>query len=300
MNTIGKVVFIVVLSGLFIMNAANANAIEEYQMAISNDYFYSEDDENNKFMGYGIFVRQYFSPVNTFEHPLAEAAFLERVGSFGLLVISSESEFSSPLGMIDVDRLSYGAFATFRKPRIPLSLDLSFSQSDARFDTIFIGDTATKRYLVDIGLFILEGVRIDLEYAYSETRNDSVFFSGTTSKNTSYALQSKIVKKFPNDHAMNFQAEIGIDEFEDLSEEGQNTIIELIADYYFNRFISLGGSVELNRGDRNFSEGESYEVNLLAFLNSHFSVAFSYGIFSADNTAGIDVESYRVFVSVRL
>ncbi len=284
----------------FLLFSERLNAAESYRMVLGSDYFHFEDDDNSKQEGYNLVLRQYFRPVNTARHPLAEAAFIERIGSGGLFVSSSTFDRVGTLGTLKGDRLNYGVFATLREPGRPMFLELLFSKADSQFDTIIIGDQKTKRYALALGFYVQDAHTVSLEYAQSETDTDLVPGNTATSQRTSYALKSKVLNKLGLGRAVNLQGEVRRDEFQNPTNDGDNLVFALESDYYFNRSVSLGGRVATDNGDNAFNEGETYGVRLEAFLIPSFSLGFSFEKFLADNAPGVDDALYLVTLALRL
>ncbi len=84
--------------------------METYQTEILGGYGSSKDkdDMKMKFMTFGI--KRYFSPVDVTSHPLAEAAFLERIGGFGVFAGKLDYQITKD---ISADGPLYGALFTF-------------------------------------------------------------------------------------------------------------------------------------------------------------------------------------------
>ncbi|MFQ5597851.1 MAG: putative porin [Nitrospiria bacterium] len=258
-------------------------ASEAYQMAISASYFEVEDDGQNSLTGHSIFLRQYFYPVNTLGHPLAEAAFLERNGSIELFVTISESKLGSTLG---VDGLDYGVGLTHARRGSPLVFQAFYAKGDDEFKAPLIGDLTSDRYGLGIGVFIEDGFLVDVSYETSERERTIVGLRDVSFDDRFYSLNVKRVKKRGRGQAVNLELGLGLNRFDEPGENGSNTIGSLSGDYYFNPRMSLGGAIQVNRGDEKDNEGETYAVSIVIFLNPSLAIALYYDRFHADNASG--------------
>jgi len=268
-------------------------------MQISSAYVHFEDEGGMEQEDYGLSVRQYLSTVNTKHHPLAEAAFLERIGSFGVVVTSSDLNQDVAQVVVKSDQLSYGAFANLMEPDQAVFLNLFFSKTDRQRVNFGIGDTQSKGYLLEIGRYLDAGHVVSFEYAHSETESAFVSFPVSRAERSSYALKSKVVKMLGAGRAVNLEGEARIAKFQTQNADHKNTVFEIKSDYYFNRSVSLGGAVSTNSGDDKFSEGESYAADFSIYWTPSFSLGLIYETFVADNASGFDYDLYLVSMALR-
>ncbi len=291
MKVIAQITLLIVLS----LSSPIVYAEEEYQMQIAVSQSHVEVGNDFEIDERLVTASHYFSPVTTSGHPLAEAAFFVRIGQIRLLAGPGEIKD----GPLEADRFSYGALARFAKPLQPLTAHISFSTTDTEFNFPIIGGFSNERYGFMVGYFLLDDFLISLEHNRSETKRSLVDFESGTFKDQSYATHIKWVEKLENKRALNLEASLALNYFDDPSEEGKNRIVRLSGDFYLNRSLSIGGGAMLNRGNEAFKEGETYFANILAFLKPYFSISLFYEGFFSRNTGEDDRISYGTTFSTR-
>lgn len=285
------------------LNAGFAQAGEEYQTEIVTGYSreVEEDsdpgEEDTRSKTYTIQLTQHFAPVNTSGRPLAEAAFLERIGDIQFVYGFSDTDFGAN---VSLDGPFYGAALTFMQPKQPVVFRALYAKRDREFDPPLTGESVSDLYAFGVGLFIKDGFLLGIEYTRSEGDAHVSGPGGTISSILEaevYTLAAKFVHELGGGRAVNLEAELSRIERKgettgvDLSvtrTETTNETVEISGDYYFNPKFSLGAEIGLNRGDDKDDEGKSLALNVTAFVNSYFAVELEYERFFADDKAGED------------
>lgn len=274
-------------------------AQESYRTEISANYSHFRDQENDETSVYSAKARLHFSPVNTSNHPLAEASFLERIGSVAFFGGQGKGEGSS----FDSEGPFYGASLIFRKPELPVTFHTSYTKTKVKFELKEQEDQESEFDSYDFGMGYFFQPALLGEIRYSHSRSETTF-SGSSftsdSKSDFYGASAKYVKEMPDGTAYNIEGAAGVVRFDsDLNDSGSNTIVSISGDYYFNRMVSFGAGYTYNTGDDNDAEGNTFNVNLNTFLNQHFSVNAGFAKFFAENPEGEDAESFTIAVTTR-
>lgn len=275
-------------------------AKDNYRTEISANYFHSED--GSKTTLHDIDARIYFLQVNTFSHPLAEAAFLERIGSVSFLVGKRKLESNSLLLNIEADGPTYTSVVTYAKPDIPLTLQATYTMSDLEFESPLDGDFKLDTYGLGIGYFFARNLFGGITFVHSKSNMEISLFSlsvDETSNTDEYEIFAKYVKERSDGTAYNIESNIGIQQFDNSADDGSNTFVEISGDYYFNQRISLGGGIGVNTGDDKYGEGKTFAIDFNVFLSPRSLVNVSFESFLADNDEGEDEESYDIRLAMR-
>lgn len=276
-------------------------AQDSYQTEIAAGYSRWDDEDDNKTTQYGIGAKIHLSKVNTVGHPLAEADFLERIGSIELLIGKAESKSDSIID-IEANGPYYGAALTYAKPDLPVVLQAMYAKIQLEFESPLDGDMMADVYGFGIGYFLEKNLLAGIQYIHSETDANIKYLtssSETTSKTNSYALTAKFVREESDGKAYNLEGSIGIEQFDDESDDGSNKIFEVSGDYYLNREVSLGAGFGLNTGDKKDDEGKTVSLDFNAFLTPQFGVNIGVEKFIADNVEGEDENTLGVKALMR-
>jgi len=294
MNKTGKFVFLnLCISIIFCFGTVYAQ--DSYQAEVSTKYYSSEDDDNIEYKIYGVNAAVYFSKVDTTGHPLAEAAFLERIGS--IEVIAGKEEFKEDTN-VEADGPLYGVGATFMNPKLPIAFQASFITSKLEFDSPSDGDATKDLYEFGFGYFITDRLIARLIYGYSEIEQPIPGTNITTEYNN-YELSAKYVKVLVDGTAFNIEGGLVLRQFDEGAEDGSNTIFKVLCDYYINQKVSIGAGFEINTGDYKDDEGKAFAMDFKAFVLPRISINAGYEKFLAYNDEGADKESLQVTLSAR-
>lgn len=275
-----------------------SHAQESYQRELSLGYTSSEDNANKESKFYGVTAEVYFSPVDTKRHPYAEAAFLGRVGSVGLLVGEMKEE------QVDIkgDGHLYGAMLNYMKPDLPIAILAAYGRGNFEFtpNMPLDVDVEIDFYHIEVGRFLSDGLLLSIGYSHKE--NDLIIPAVSlkeTTKNDDYTLATKFVKEKMDGTAYNVEGNLGISQTDDGTDSSSNTIIGASGDYYFDRRTSLGGGLEINKGDDKDDEGKTLAIDFNTFVTPSFSINMSFEKFLADNNEGEDEKTVSIDILTR-
>lgn len=230
---------------------------------VDYDGFFSQETRTQSLMG-----TYYFTPVDTQNKPLAEAAFLGEHSyvSVGHSVYRSSWSWGDGDEVEAYKNRSSSLYARAYVPYTPLVVGYGNSFSDGEHFATYM-----------LGVAPLEGL---LVYTYYWHEDD---IKSRTNLNAEY------VYLLADEHAVriNFSYTDAPDGFKDMY--GVST------DYYFNRYWSAG--VSLGRDDNT-----SYGFNTRYFINEQWSLSALYSNYESDSTTGIPsvTHTYGLGVSLRL
>jgi len=278
----------------FQLNTAYAQSPFQYE--ISTGFFLSDDQDDNEVKMYSLQGRHHFSPVVTSGHPLKEAPFLERVGHFEL--IFALTDFSSN-AMIGADGPLYGGSVIDMQPGFPLLLSTGFAKSDLEFDPPANADVSKDLYQLSIGFFVKDPLLVGLGYTRSETELSLSGLLSRTIQRDDYKLFTKWVHAIDLNTALNIEGTIETRQFDEDGNTGSNTLLDILAEYFFNPRTSLGIGLALNKGDDKEDEGATLTLVTTVFLNPSFFVQFGFDKFYADNNEGLDENNFDALLSAR-
>ncbi len=274
-------------------------AQESYRTEFSAGFSNARNKDDIDTTIYSTQARIHFAPVNTSNHPLAETAFLERIGSIALFGGYGESEGS----LFKSKGPFYGASVTFMKPRMPIVISAKYTRTEIDFELQGQEDRERKvdSYLLGIGYFFKPALLGEIQYAHTENDTTIPIFSfESIRKNDYYGLAAKFVKELPDSTAYNISGTAGVSRFDNDGDRGSNMIVTVSGDYYFNRRISVGAGYALNAGDDKDAEGNMISIRFNAFFNQHFSVNAGVAKFFAENPEGVDRECFNAGITIRL
>jgi len=278
--------------GLNLFSIGWTHAEDSYQtdFVASSRRTKRDDGSENNFKKFTMI--RYFRPVKTAGHPLAEATFLEHIGNLNLFVSMSEVRTSS--GFEEAGP-SYGAFLNLRRPEWPMTMIIGMAKSEFEFDAPVNARENGDSLTLGIGAFLNKAFHIGLEYQKLETirtlinLQDVQKFSFETVR---YRIVSKFVLELDQGRAMNILANIESTRFDFPNGQESNKSRSLLADYYFNPRLSLGG------GFGKSETGKSYSVRASAFMKPPFAISLGFSKFLADDSGG-DSQSLNLSLLAR-
>ena len=289
-------------AALFVSNSAYAE--ESYQFEVGAHYHTSEETDGPEVDVASVGATIHFSPVNTAGHPLAEAAFLERIGS--VTVQAGEGDIKADFGGTDFDGdvTRDVAEVEFMQPGLPIVINATVGRQEVDLNSPGEGDMETEIFNVGFGYFIGDGLRLGLSYGQEEEDIDitvPAIGPPTTTDYDDYAVEVKWVKSLPGGMAFNLDGSIGIREYDvDIWDDGSNMIVDLSGDYYFTESFSLGAGVMLNSGDDESEEGGTVALNLTNFFTPRYSISVDIKYFNAaDSDDGQDEKGGDILFSAR-
>ncbi|MFC1523599.1 hypothetical protein ACFL6N_02285 [Thermodesulfobacteriota bacterium] len=255
-----------------------------------------EDDDDLETKVYGLSVKVHFQPVHPKNHPLAEAAFMERVGHIELNGGQQEAEMGS---LIEGDGPFYGVVLNYTQPGNPFVFKAGYTRVDFDFDRPSSINSDSNIFEVGLGYFIKDGFFLGLEYKNVDSELSVAGVTVSERDEDKYTLYSKYVNEIGDGRAWNVEVSAAINDFDRSNDDGNNAIFEIELDYYFNLKISVGAELSLNIGDDKDDEGRTVGIDTTAFINSQFALALKYEWFDAEETEGEDEDVYFIGCLVR-
>ncbi len=158
---------------IFALNSV-AYAEESYRMETSGSYS-KYDYSGGSGSETDVALEYFFKPVKTENHPYAEAAFLERIGSVGFSVSNSDLNAGSKGSA----RL-YDLFLRYTTPNSPLVVDVELSTQKTDQNSVLNSQNLTviKRqsdfYGVALGEYLSEGLLARIGFGYSKDKKSEV------------------------------------------------------------------------------------------------------------------------------
>ncbi len=261
-------------------------AQDSYRAEAGAGYITSEDDSNIEMNMPIVFATFHFDEVNTSGHPLAEAAFLERIGSIGFMLGEGDIE-----GSVNGDVSYLVADLTYMKPDTPYFAEVTLFKTEIEVpgQTIDVDDIA-----LEAGMFLADTLRVSLTYFTGETET-----FGQTMDSDGFGANVKFVKKHENGKACNLEGRVERTSNEFASLDESNTIISLLADHYFNEKTNIELGYTINSGDDKDVEGDTLSLGVRHFFTPKFYGELYYDKFSADDATTDDEDEWLVAVSAR-
>jgi len=278
---------------LFFTTAANA-AEDQYQSEISALYSHLEASDDFKMDMAGISGEFFFSPVNTKDHPYAEAAFLERVGSVFVASFLSDLKGTSTTG----DGITYDIGVNLAQPGFPLAVQLVYMNSDYDYDPPSSTSFEANSYGIRFGNYFTDKFMAGVEYFSSKSEMSNPVLPSMTWKSKDYGLFARYAGELSEGKHISLEGSLGQSK-SDATESEKNTNIALAADYFFNRALSAGIGIERSSGDAQTEEGMTYKANARYFITSQFSLQAAYDRFLNSNAGVASDWSYTLGASAR-
>jgi hypothetical protein len=280
---------------LSIVWAFSSNTVlgqDVYRVETSANYFELEEDSDLEITLYGLTASIYFNPVDVGKHPLAEAAFLERIGSVSLAAAIMEYDFGFG---VEADGSVFGVGVTYAQPNQPFYARGAFVTRDSDFDPPLEGEISEDEFEVALGVFLKDGLLVGFEYGHfkGDLSIDGIWSEEL--EKDKFGIGTKWVHELENGTAVNLEASVAIEDTDD-RDDGSNTIVGVAGDFYVNPRTSIGAGFALNTGDYDADEGETFQVRFRTFLDPRFSVGASFTKFLADD----DNDSQSIGVSLSL
>lgn len=271
---------VLLMAGIWIILSIHTlYAKDTYRSEFALEYYTSEEAATESNI-YGTAAEIYFSPVDTTNHPYAEAAFLERVGSVGMFIGHGETEtewyYYGGSVLTGIDEEIYGAALTYATPGSPIFFQAGYAKSEinCEYDSGYEYETSLEKQHLAIGFFVLDNLLIAATYSQETPESSSMDYDDIS-------LSAKLVQENPDDTAITIGGGIQLSECYDTgfspgeygwgAEAEKNIIVNVYGDYYFNRKMSLGGGLSLNTGDWEPDEGKTVSINGKFFINPAFS-----------------------------
>lgn len=273
--------------------SVNSHAEQNYQTELLVGYEKEDaDTSTDKTTGAGAEI--YFSPVNTENKPLAQAAFLDKSSSAIVGYIKSETDLQN--STFDSIELS-GPLISINY--ITETNAFIFGATYSKLD----GDTNPDLITIDsklagfsIGKYLNDSSAVNFSYTSGDTDYRSTTSSQTATLDIDYyELSYNTVQSLNATSYYRFSAGIElINKSDSNSMEEDNSELEVLGEYYFTRMTSLGASASFNSGDDISDEGKTLAIGFTHFFVPQFALNIDLTTFNADDSQTEDTDSISV------
>lgn len=246
---------------------------EAYQTEINASYnesesdLYPSDNYSISLMG-----TRYFSPVDTTRGPLAEAAFLQKVSSFSLLLANNDYESYSQ----NSDSYFRGARVTYFIPDSLFFIGAAIAENKMVGTYYYHGDYSYQENIptdwdtqvhATLGIAPIDGLQV-----WST-------FSDDVSVSDYWNLNAKYVQLLAGERAVSVETHY----IDNAALDVRSLTVDV--DYYFTRQLSLGlGVAHLIFGESDADDDYSSRIRARQFITENASVELTY--FSEDRLNG--------------
>jgi len=286
---------VMVLSLVLVFCAVAAYAEEQYQTEVSATYFRSDTDQDNRAFLYGGSAEVFFEPVKTAEHPYAEAAFLERIGSVFVNALNQDTKSGSQEG--NGPMLQVGV--NYAKPGFPLAIQAVYFTSKIDFGAPYNGNMKSNGYALSVGNFFMDTLLAGVDYTYNKTDFSSAGGPSSSTNTKDYDLFAKYLYELEHGRELSFAGKLGTSKSDDGTETLSNNHVGLSVDYFFNRSLSAGVGIENNSGKDKDDEGRTYSANVRYFITPRLSVQATYDRFLNANPGLSNDKSFGATLAAR-
>lgn len=295
--------------------SATSFANEAYKEEVSLQWT-TEDIENQgtDYIENDIFEltgKIYFSPVENRDHPLAEAAYLQRVGSVAIAGYRQKNVYNlstvSPLFFDEESVTRGGAIqATYMQPDKPFMFQASYQSDttdaeDQIMNTLYEYEEESSGYGISLGYFLSDSFLLGISYGDYETTFDKAppLLPENDETTETRGLYLKYVDKIASGDAFNIESGIIYYAEDDSVDTEKYRRMSLAGDYYPNQAFSIG--VEYNRYEFNQSNAnvDSTGVRSTYFISPMYAVSLAYSETDYGTSPFDDAKEYKVGLSAR-
>ncbi len=286
---------LVVLVGGVGLRAARAQDLESFQTEIGFNYAAGSNGVDWTEISGSATVLQ--RRVETTEHPLGEAVFLERVPYVSLAFGTLDLDYG---GGLLVDGPVFGFGFTFADKAMPLTASASFARHNGDLSGFDV--TRTQESLsVGVGAFMQPNAVLGFSFQKTEVRIEEPGFPTVTFSYPSFGISGKIVQERADGTASNVQGSLRLIDAKSVGfPTDRNIEFSLAGDRYFDRFTSVGGSFTFNSGEDGGAEGIT--LGFRCGLNSPTGVGVGFFLsrFMASDSAVDDRTSLGIAFVARM
>lgn len=285
-----QTLFVTLLSLSFL--SAYSHAEQSYQEEYTAGYEKVDADTSTD-RTIGLSAEIYFSPVDTENKPLAQAAFLDKSSSFLVGYIKSERELQNAnVNLIDTNGPLFEINYITETDAYILGA-LYFKQDLDTSPVLVKGDSKTIG--ITIGKYLNNSSAVKFSYASSDIEARNFVSAKTSSEDIDYyELSYKTVQSLGATSYFNFSAGIELTTAESNSVKEDNHELTLLGEYYFNRMTSLGAAASFNSGDNVSDEGKTFGIGVTHFFIPQFALNIDGARFNADDSQTEDANSISV------
>lgn len=274
-------------------------ADENYQTEIFGGYK-KEDADSSTNKDTWLLAEIYFSPVNTDNKPLAQAAFLDKSSSVSIGYINLKTEYqNSSFNSRDLNGPYFEI--NYITETNSFILGARYLTNDIETDpSLVTGDFTVTR--ISIGKYLNDSSAVSFSYKSSDTEYQSTVSSQSSNFDVKrYGLSYKTVQSLDVTSYYRVIAEIDlINKSDSDSVEEDNVELGISGAYYFTRMTSLGAGIMFNSGDDVSDEGRTPRVGFTHFFSPQVAFNITLSRFNADDSQTEDTDSISVGVIARI
>jgi hypothetical protein len=281
------------LSAVLIFISTAAFSEEQYRSEVSIYHQRTDYEFGGRALDNGVSAAFFLEPVKTGDHPYAEAAFLEKIGSWNL----SAGQTDYRAGTVKGDGPYFEAALNYTTPDFPLVITPSFGMSSSDYTGSFLAGMDNNYYGLAVGKFLSYGLFARVGYSYSKTTYDYIPAPDENSIYHAYYLYAKYVKETGGGTAINLETSLTRVQFSDDISSGNLYPFSFAVDYYFARSFSAGVGIQVVNDDS--SDGKTYSANIKNFITPSLFLQASYDHYLDDQDGQFDYKNFTLTASAR-
>ncbi len=268
-------------------------AEQSYQTEIIGGYE-KEDADTSTDKITGLAAEIYFSPVNTENKPLAEAAFLDKSSfvTFGYLKEKSDLQ-NSNINSFDASGPIIAINYITETDAFILGAAYGSQDIDTNPD-LATGDI--KLTGINVGKYLDDTSTIDFSYISNDTEIRSTTSSQTTSVDLEqFNLSFKTVRSLDNTSFYHLGINFVYNKIDSATvNDDDSQRVEVQGEYYFTRMTSLGAMASFNSSDDITPEGKTLAIGGTHFFVPQIALTIGLSKFFAVDSQDEDTDSISV------
>jgi hypothetical protein len=270
--------FAFIIANLCFVPLATASGSHAYKYEIAGSYLKSDSDtiDGNALFGS---LEYYFQAVNVRDHPLREAAFLEKTGSINLSYSISENKIKN--SDYESREKSPSIGATYITDNSGFIISASYSKSDYDATPDEVANNSESRSIeIALGKYLTDSTTIRIHYRNTDYRQK--YSDSTLDEHTlSYAISFKTVQPFGTTF---YGIESVIDQDNGNSANGDSLKFAISGYYFLSRATSVDLSYSMTSRD-NDADFKTYGISVEHFFTPMFAIGTGYERSSLDNSS---------------
>lgn len=294
---------------LVLVGPTTSFAQEQYRTELSAKYQRNDFEREGRTLYTTAGLEYFLAPVHTDNHPYAEAAFLERIGSVGFSGTDGDYNSDGATG----DQRSYDLFVNYSTPDFPVVITASWYTGTDNYKYNggyygYLADSDYDYYSLSLGKYLSHGLLVNIAYSLNHAETTNTFWYTplpaasmdiSTFRSKQYSLATKYVRELENGSAFNLEGFLLQESFDASGQKEHNFIVAVAGDYYFTRRVSAGVGIMSQNTASQYSDGKSYSINVKGFITPRFSVQTRYERFLNDNDGRPSDRNYALTLAAR-
>jgi hypothetical protein len=280
---------------------------QSYQFEANGAYSYEKQKDGNLSM-YLLGVEAFFEQINLEGRPYAEAAFLQKTGSAAIIAMKGSSKFDSEggIGESETDYVFFGGTVGYVIPVVPVFIKGEYSRNSSDGTYTEPGfkvtyDIKHETFAGDLGYYIIDGFILAGRYEKINETQKMQSSPDVKSEMKAFGPYFKYVTMFDGEKGLNIEGGFKrLSSKEEGEKELNNRIFSIEGDFYVTPQVSIGCSVEINRGDIKTLAGNTYGVELAGFINPNIGLGLEFNYFKADNSDANDSKEFSFSITGRI